>query len=171
MMQLWYKLEDIFQESGGFFQRSRRHFARVLVLYTQKFPKHSASSLAYRSSGVAFVVEMWRNNGSGFNKRASFLFDRWAQTGGQRMWQWQLQGRSTDLISLESLSLVLQACLLSPLHLLLLLFVSLQIEFLVTLVPGLVSGREEGETVGRSTKGCDKCGESNKWGRWWCVCC
>ena len=43
----------------------------------------------------------------------------------------------TDLASFNSLSLVLQACLLSPLHLLLLFLVSLQIEFLV---PGLVLG-------------------------------
>ena len=92
-------------------------------------------SFTYKSSGVAFVAEMWCINGSGFNNACHFFFDRWAQTGGQRMWQWQLQGRSTDLISLESLSLVLQACLLSPLHLLLLFLVSLQIEFLV---PGLV---------------------------------
>ena len=55
----------------------------------------------------------------------------------------------TDLVCLESPSLLLQTCLLSPFHLLLLFLLSLQVEFLlplllVTLVPRLVSGREEG---------------------------
>ena len=56
----------------------------------------------------------------------------------------------TDLVCLESPSLLLQTCLLSPFHLLLLFLLSLQVEFLlplllVTLVPRLgVRGRKGG---------------------------
>jgi len=111
--------------------------------------------------GVVVAV-MWCSNGRGFHNGCHFFL-----TGG-----YKLEGREcdsdrykegcTDRVSFDSLSLVRQVFLLSPLHLLLLFLVSLQIEFLVTLVPGLVSGREERETMGRSSKGCDKCGESNK---------
>jgi len=84
---------------------------------------------------VAFVAEMWRSNGSGFHNACDFFLTGGFKQEGRECDSDRYKEGCTDLVSFDSFSLILQACLLSPLHLLLLFLVSLQIEFLV---PGLV---------------------------------
>ena len=85
--------------------------------------------------GVAFVAEMRHNTGSGFHNACHFFLTGGYKQEGRECDSDSYKEGCMDLVGLESLSLVLQACLLSPLHLLLLFLVSLQIEFLG---PGLV---------------------------------
>jgi len=85
--------------------------------------------------GVAFVAEVRHNTGSGFHNACHFFLTGGYKQEGRECDSDSYKEGCMDLVGLESLSLVLQACLLSPLHLLLLFLVSLQIEFLV---PGLV---------------------------------